>query len=148
MSLRENEMKYNLERFKIAQERSYAYALAEIRNGRKVSHWMWYVFPQIAGLGRSSTAEYYSISCLDEAREYLADEVLGERLIEISSALLELNTNDAETVMGFPDCLKLRSSMTLFSVASGGKKVFNDVIAKYYGGEPDERTLEIIKAPS
>lgn len=137
-----------LRRFKDAQERDYATALAEIRAGQKRSHWMWYVFPQLDGLGFSSTAHYYGIRDLEEARDYLADPTLGGRLREISAALLDLPTNDAHQVFGSPDDIKLRSCMTLFEVASGagseGAEVFARVIDKYYAGRRDPRTLALL----
>lgn len=136
-------MENRLDRFLTAQERSYDAALSEIKNGRKRSHWMWYIFPQIAGLGMSSTAQYYSIADIDEAREYITHPVLGARLLEISRALLTLDTGDATAVMGYPDDLKLRSSMTLFAQVSEDP-VFNAVIDKFYGGRPDTRTLHIL----
>lgn len=136
-------MENRLDRFLTAQERSYDAALSEIKNGRKRSHWMWYIFPQIAGLGMSSTAQYYSIADIDEAREYITHPVLGARLLEISRALLTLDSSDATAVMGYPDDLKLRSSMTLFAQVSEDP-VFNAVIDKFYGGRPDTRTLHIL----
>lgn len=136
-------MENRLDRFLTAQERSYDTALSEIKSGRKRSHWMWYIFPQIAGLGMSSTAQYYSIADIEEAREYIAHPVLGARLIEISRALLTLGSSDATAVMGYPDDLKLRSSMTLFAQVSEDP-VFNAVIDKFYGGRPDTRTLHIL----
>lgn len=132
----------DLIRFHRAQEEMYDTALREIRSGRKRSHWIWYVFPQIAGLGMSGMSQYYAIRDLDEAREYLADKVLRDRLVEISGALLELDTGDARTVMGFPDDMKLRSCMTLFSEADPGETVFTDVLGKFFGGEKDGLTLE------
>ena len=137
-------MTYDLERFVRAQIGSYETALWEIRRGRKCSHWMWYIFPQIAGLGMSSTAQYYAIQDLQEAEEYLAHPILGPRLLEISQALLELDTDDAYAVFGWPDNLKLRSSMTLFSCAAVDRPVFQQVLDKYYGGEPDERTVSLL----
>ncbi len=137
-------MSYDLERFVRAQEHSWHDALAEIRGGRKRSHWMWYIFPQIAGLGMSSTAQYYAIQDLQEAEEYLAHPILGPRLLEISRALLALDTDDASAVFGWPDDLKLRSSMTLFSCAAEDCPVFQQVLDKYYGGLPDERTLALL----
>ena len=134
----------SLERFLQAQEGDYAAALAEIRAGRKRSHWIWYIFPQLKGLGRSMTAEYYGIRDLAEAREYLAHPVLRQRLIEISEALLGLPSNDADEVMGFPDNLKLRSSMTLFALADPSCPVFRQVLDKFFGGRPDERTKELL----
>lgn len=136
-------MENRLDRFLSAQERSYDAALSEIRSGRKRSHWMWYIFPQIAGLGFSSTAQYYAISDIQEAKDYISHPVLGTRLIEISNALLKLESSDATAVMGYPDDLKLRSSMTLFAQVSGDP-VFRAVLDKFYGGSPDSRTLRIL----
>ena len=137
-------MDASLERFVRAQEHSYDAALREIRGGRKRSHWMWYIFPQIAGLGMSSTAQYYAIYDLTEAEEYLAHPILGPRLLEISRALLALDTSDADAVFGWPDNLKLRSSMTLFHCADPDCPVFQQVLDKFFGGRPDERTLAIL----
>ena len=134
---------HNLNRFISAQERSYDAALREIKSGRKRTHWMWYNFPQIAGLGFSSTAQFYAISSMQEAKDYYAHPVLGKRLVEISEALLALDTNDAGAVMGYPDDLKLRSSMTLFLAASGDA-VFQRVLDKFYSGKPDSKTLSIL----
>lgn len=136
-------MNSRLDRFLTAQERSYDTALREIKNGHKRSHWMWYIFPQIAGLGMSSTAQYYSIADIEEAKEYIDHPVLGARLLEISRALLTLDSSDATAVMGYPDDLKLRSSMTLFAQVSEDP-VFNAVIDKFYSGRPDTRTLHIL----
>ena len=138
-------MRYDLERFKKAQTQDYGNALREIRNGRKKSHWMWYVFPQVRGLGHSSMADYYGISGIDEAKAYLADLVLGPRLAEISEALMELEEKDAAKIFGFPDVLKLRSCMTLFAAVSGENSVFQKVLDAYYQGEKDERTLALLK---
>lgn len=136
-------MREHLERFKEAHQRDYATALAEIRSGRKKSHWMWYIFPQIAGLGMSYTAQLYAIKDIEEARQYIAHPVLGARLIEISNALLTLDCSDATAVMGYPDDLKLRSCMTLFAQVSDDP-VFDAVLAKFYGGRADARTLELL----
>ena len=133
-----------LKRFLDAQERDYEQALKEIRSGRKRSHWIWYIFPQLEALGYSSTAKYYGIRDLDEAKAYLAEPTLRARLIEISEALLSLPENDPSIVMGYPDDLKLRSSMTLFAVADPGCPVFQQVLDKYYGGRSDPRTLELL----
>ena len=135
----------SLERFYAAQKDSYGQALKEIKNGRKRSHWMWYIFPQIAGLGMSSTAQYYAITDLQEAKKYMADNVHGGRLLEISGALLDLETVDAHEVFGYPDDMKLRSSMTLFSAAAPEQEVFQKVLDKYFGGKQDERTLQLLK---
>ena len=138
-------MAYNLSRFHKAQQSSYKTALAEIRSGRKRSHWIWYIFPQIQGLGFSSTAQYYAIENLDEAKAYLADPVLRERLLEISNALLALDSCDPSEVMGYPDDLKLRSSMTLFSLAEPECTVFRDVLDKFYDGQEDSRTIALCR---
>ena len=134
----------SLKRFLDAQEYDYNTALAEIRAGRKGSHWIWYIFPQIAGLGSSGTATYYAIKDMGEAREYLAHPVLRQRLLEISEALLELDGGDPLAAMGSPDDLKLRSSMTLFAFAEPECEVFQKVLDKYYGGKMDKRTVSIL----
>ncbi len=138
-------MAYDLSRFLKAQERDYAQALREIRSGRKRSHWMWYIFPQIQGLGFSHTAQFYAIENLDEAKEYLAHPVLGARLKEISAALLELEGLSASEIFGYPDDLKLRSCMTLFRLADLDCDVFEAVLDRYYDGEPDSRTVRIVR---
>lgn len=137
-------MKYELSHFYNAHESNYQRALSEIKNGRKVSHWMWYIFPQLKGLGHSATSEYYGIFDLDEAKAFLNDEYLGSHLIEISSALLQLDCNDAETIMGRPDNMKLKSSMTLFSLADPENDVFKIVLEKFFKGKPDCRTLKML----
>jgi uncharacterized protein (DUF1810 family) len=138
---------YNLERFTDAQRTDYATALSEIKSGRKQSHWMWYIFPQVLGLGYTSTSILYSIKDLDEATAYLKHKVLGKRLIEISNALLALETNDAHKIFGSPDDMKLRSSMTLFTLVPGADKVFQKVLDKFFNGIKDDRTLQLLKAP-
>ena len=134
---------YDLSRFLEAQKNSYDTALREIRAGRKRSHWMWYIFPQIQGLGFSSTAQYYAICDLQEAKDYLAHPVLGARLKEISSALLDLEGLSASEIFGYPDDLKLRSCMTLFRMADLNEPIFLEVLEKYYDGKPDSRTVEL-----
>lgn len=134
----------NLKRFLNAQAADYETALREIRAGRKKSHWIWYIFPQLKELGKSSTARDYGIRDLDEARAYLADPVLCSRLLEISGALLDLPGSDPRAVMGHPDDLKLRSSMTLFAAVDPEQKVFQQVLDKYYNGIPDPLTLELL----
>ncbi|MCD8307015.1 MAG: DUF1810 domain-containing protein [Clostridia bacterium] len=138
-------MAADLNRFLKAQAYSYDDALAEIKAGGKRSHWIWYIFPQITGLGMSGMADYYAIEDIDEARAYLANDTLRARLVEISTALLELESNDPLEVMGWPDNLKLRSSMTLFHEADPSIEVFQKVLDKYYGGEPDQKTLSILE---
>lgn len=134
-----------LERFIDAQDKNYDVALKEIRSGKKRSHWIWYIFPQISGLGNSSISQYYSIKDLQEAKAYMANEYLNRNLLEISSALLLLESNDINSIMGSPDDLKLRSCMTLFSIASPSEKVFQQVLDKYYNGIPDKYTINIIQ---
>ncbi len=135
---------YDLRRFISAQKQDYLTALEEIRRGRKRSHWMWYIFPQLRGLGMSSTSYFYGIESLEEARAFLDDPYLGGNLREISQALLSLDTGDARSVMGSPDDLKLRSSMTLFSLAAPEEPVFKKVLEKFYRGVQDPATLRIL----
>ena len=137
-------MNYNLDRFVQAQAYSYETALSEIKNGCKRTHWMWFIFPQLRELGRSSTAKYYGIENLEEAKMYLAHPVLGTRLKEISEALLQLETNSPIQVMGDIDGLKLRSSMTLFAEIEGYDSVFGKVLDKYYNGNKDMGTIHIL----
>ncbi|MCR5815234.1 MAG: DUF1810 domain-containing protein [Desulfovibrio sp.] len=141
-------MSRDLERFLQAQEHVYADALREIRNGEKQSHWMWFIFPQIRGLGRSSMAEYFGIKDIDEARAYLCHPILALRLREISGELLHLKERDPKRIFGPLDAMKLRSCMTLFDIAEeeGNQKpsVFKQVLDQYYGGEPDAATLRIL----
>ena len=135
---------YDLDRFLKGQARNYDAALQEIREGCKRSHWMWYVFPQIQGLGYSSTAQYYAIRDLGEARAYLQHPILRERLLEISNALLALDSHNASAVFGWPDDMKLRSSMTLFAQAEPSCDVFQRVLDQYFNGKMDENTLSIL----
>lgn len=134
----------DLTRFFLAQQGVHEQALAEIRAGRKRSHWMWFVFPQLAGLGHSATAQYYAIADLGEAAEYLADPVLGPRLVEITTALLNQPNRDSGQVLGYPDGLKLHSSMTLFAQVPGASPVFAQVIDEFFGGQPDHATLSLL----
>lgn len=141
-------MKYadnDIQRFAAAQSNEvYDRALAEIRAGRKCGHWIWYVFPQARGLGMSRNANYYGIGSWKELRAYVADDLLMRRLVEISQALLELEGNDPVSVLGGIDAVKVRSSMTLFELASDNP-VFGQVLDKYYGGERDSLTLKLVK---
>jgi uncharacterized protein (DUF1810 family) len=137
---------FDLERFVKAQEGMYHRALAELRMGRKESHWMWFIFPQVAGLGSSSTARFYAIKSRQEAQAYLGHPVLGPRLLECSRALLRRQGKSASEIFGYPDDLKLRSSMTLFDSVSESDSVFARVLAQYYEGQPDDRTLELLKS--
>lgn len=133
-----------LNRFLTAQEYNYEDALKEVRNGKKCSCWMWYVFPQIKGLGQSNMAVFYSIKDKKEAEDYLKHEVLGKRLREITEELLKLETNNADQVFGYPDNLKLRSSMTLFACVASEEKMFQDVLNKFFCGQMCERTLKLL----
>lgn len=134
----------DLQRFIDAQNYNFQSALEEIRNGRKTSCWMWYVFPQICGLGYSFMAKQYEIHNLQEARDYLGNEILRSRLEEICQAALEVDSDDPFLVFGSPDDRKLKSSMTLFEAAEPENKLFGRVLEKYFHGERDERTLEIL----
>ena len=133
----------NLERFLGAQQSAYPEALAEIRQGKKRSHWMWFIFPQLRGLGNSTTAWYYGIENLEEAKSYLAHPILGQRLREITAVLLTLQTQNPAEIFGWTDSMKLRSSMTLFYLASG-EALFARVLQKYYGGTRDDLTLKML----
>jgi uncharacterized protein (DUF1810 family) len=134
-----------LTRFLQAQEGSYRTALDEIKQGRRRSHWMWYIFPQIAGLGFSETARFYAIKNRQEAKAYLEHSVLGPRLIEISEELLRVEGKTANQIFGTPDDLKLRSSMTLFLEVAQSDSVFQAVLDKYFNGQPDQRTLNLLQ---
>ena len=137
---------FNAKKYLDAQNDSYGsydQALAEIRNGMKVGHWIWYIFPQLKGLGMSSTSQYFGIRDLDEAKEYLQNQLLRDRLIEISEALLEQSGN-IKNIVGFVDAMKVRSSMTLFQAADPEIEVFGKVLDKFYDGKPDDITLRII----
>ncbi len=135
----------DLERFVDAQAGTYDQALAELRAGRKTSHWMWWVFPQVAGLGMSDTSRTYAVAGLAEARAYLRHDVLGPRLRECCRALLALADVSATRVLGEIDAIKLRSSMTLFAVADPAEPVFTEVLDRFYDGERDERTVRLLE---
>ena len=134
----------DLKRFLDAQENDFERALAEIKRGRKQSHWMWYIFPQIAGLGFSETSRFYAIKNKEEAELYLAHPVLGARLVEISEALLEIEGKTANQIFGSPDDMKLKSSMTLFGALKNTNPVFQSVLDEYFNGTSDPRTLQLI----
>lgn len=134
---------YDLDRFVKAQEKMYDIALNEIKNGKKISHFMWYIFPQLKGLGYSDISNYYGISGLDEAKEYLEDEILGNRLYNITLELLKIEEDNPINIFGNVDALKLKSSMTLFDIVSDDE-IFYDVLKKYYGGKKDERTIALL----
>ncbi|GAA2587256.1 DUF1810 domain-containing protein [Winogradskya consettensis] len=137
----------DLDRFRTAQEGVHEQALAELRAGSKRSHWMWFVFPQIAGLGTSPTARKYAISDIEEARAYLADPVLGTRLTECAQAMLGVEGRTANQILGYPDDLKLRSSMTLFARAAADPSIFEEVLRRYYDGVHDPATVDLIGVP-
>ena len=134
----------NLDRFLDAQQSTYASALEELRAGWKQNHWMWFIFPQIAGLGYSSTAQVYAIRNLDEAAAYIAHPVLGPRLIECCEALLLHSERSARDILGSPDDLKLRSCATLFAKVQPSHPVFGKILSTFYSGNPDTLTLELI----
>ena len=133
-------MTSDLQRFLDAQSATYDQALAELRAGEKRTHWMWFVFPQIAGLGRSGMAQRFAIQDLDEARDYLAHPTLGRRLVECAKALTDLDTDDPERVFGSVDAMKLRSSMTLFARAAPDQPIFREVLDHYFDGTEDDAT--------
>ena len=137
--------RFNLSRFRSAQQAIFPTALDELRAGSKRSHWMWFVFPQLRGLGHSPTAHIYGISSIDEARAYLADSILGERLQLVTAATLAVEGSSASDIFGSPDDLKFHSSMTLFSVADGGaNSLFRSALDRFFAGQADAKTLELL----
>lgn len=134
---------YNLQRFIDAQERNYDKALSEIKRGRKRSHWIWYIFPQINGLGHSSTSIYYSIKSIDEAKEYLNNDILRKHLLEISEELYKLDDNIYD-ILGYIDALKFSSCMTLFNYIDPSIEIFKKIIDKFYNGKKDQKTIDIL----
>ena len=135
---------FELKRFVVAQAADYQRALEEIRTGRKRSHWMWYIFPQLAGLGSSPTSQRYAIKSLAEARAYLEHPVLGPRLCEAVAEVLAVEGRSAHEIFGSPDDLKLRSCATLFAAVLPGDSVFQRLLDQYFAGEPDPRTVRLI----
>ena len=136
---------FDLSRFVDAQEGVYETALRELEDGQKRSHWMWFIFPQTAGLGLSSMAQRYAITSRRESKAYLEHPVLGPRLNACCSALLQVEGRSAEEIMGYPDFLKLKSSMTLFAAVSDGASLFSNVLKKYFSDQPDLRTIELLR---
>ncbi len=134
-------MPYELERFVVEQDRDYDTVLGELRRGRKTSHWIWFIFPQIAGLGRSAMSQHFAIGSLDEARAYLAHPVLGPRLRECVGLVLAVEGRTAEEIFGSLDAMKVRSSMTLFHRAAPDEPEFGLVLDRYFDGVEDEATL-------
>ena len=135
---------YNLYRFLTAQAHTYDTVLNELRAGRKASHWMWFIFPQIAGLGHSAMAQRFAITSLNEAKAYLQHPILGTRLRACTQLVLDVNGRSAEEIFGYPDHLKFRSCMTLFLTAAPDNAIFKDVLLKYFDGKPDQLTLDIL----
>ncbi|WP_377153042.1 DUF1810 domain-containing protein [Roseateles sp. UC29_93] len=136
---------HDLQRFLDAQAPQIADVLAELKRGRKLSHWMWYFFPQLRGLGVSSTAQFYGIQSLDEAIAYLDHEVLGPRLRECVALMNTHRNKTAEQILGSVDAMKFRSSLTLFAKASGDEAVFIGALDRYFDGQPDQRTLDLLR---
>ncbi|MDQ0639957.1 uncharacterized protein (DUF1810 family) [Pedobacter sp. W3I1] len=134
-----------INRFLTAQNQAYLKALEEIRAGKKVSHWMWYIFPQLKGLGKSEISEYYALEGIHDATDYLKHPVLGRHLVEISNAVLSLTGRSAHEIFGSPDDMKLRSCMTLFARAKDADQVFKKVLDKYFDGQFDSLTLELLE---
>ena len=135
---------FNLERFKKAQAGDYTLALEEIREGHKRSHWIWYIFPQLKGLGYSGMSDYYGIADLNEAKAYMADPELRAHLLEISDALMKHKGKSASEIFGYPDNLKVRSCMTLFSLAAPEEKIFREVLDAFYDGKADAETIRLL----
>ncbi|MDI1231995.1 MAG: DUF1810 domain-containing protein [Methylobacter sp.] len=135
----------DLSRFTRAQESIYDRALAELRNGRKRTHWMWYIFPQIDGLGHSTTSKNYAIKSLEEARQYLNHPVLGKRLLECAEAVFTVEGRSISEIFGYPDNLKLKSSMTLFACVADPYSIFSRILDKYFNGEKDALTLQLLE---
>lgn len=138
---------FDLRRFVQAQERDYASVLVELKSGRKRSHWIWYVFPQIAGLGSSGMSQKYAISSSDEARAYSEHPVLGPRLSECTQLVLDVQGRTAEQIFPYPDDLKFRSCMTLFERCAADPALFRAALEKYFGGKPDRLTLDLLAKP-
>ncbi len=134
-----------LDKFLKAQETTYQKAFNEIQAGKKTSHWIWFIFPQLSGLGSSENSKYYSISNLEEARFYLEHPILGSRLVSISEILLKLPTSDAHKILGSPDDMKLKSCMTLFSMIPQSDPVFGKVLDKFFDGKKDEKTIQLLE---
>lgn len=139
---------WDLERFVLAQWVNYEDALREMRCGRKQTHWMWYIFPQLRGLGRSAMSMRYGLDGLEEARAYLAHPVLGPRLLECCEAVLKADSNDPWEVFGSPDDLKFCSCLTLFALAAPSVLIFEQLLDKFYGGQKDLRTIQILNRKS
>lgn len=140
--------KCHLQRFLDAQAHTYDTVLAELRAGRKASHWIWFIFPQIAGLGHSDMAQQFSIASLDEAKTYLQHPILGPRLRECTQLVLDVNGRSTEQIFGYPDNFKFRSCMTLFKAATTDNALFKNALLKYFDGQPDQLTMDILAQQS
>lgn len=136
-------MEYDLNRFISAQEKNYEQALKEIKNGKKITHWIWYIFPQLKGLGESYASQFYGLDGIEEAKCYYENDMLKKHLLEISNALLLID-NEIDNILSFPDNLKLKSSMTLFNFVDPSEQVFINIINKFYDGELDQLTLNLL----
>ena len=135
---------FELIRFEDAQENIYPEVIVELRNGRKQSHWMWFIFPQLDGLGNSPTTKRYSIKSVEEAKAYLDHPLLGKRLLECFAILVGVQNRTAEQIFGYPDYLKLQSCVTLFSIVDPLQEVFTQVLGKYYNNKKDQRTIDLL----
>lgn len=135
---------YNFNRFLEAQQGVYDSVLRELESGAKTGHWIWYIFPQISGLGNSELSKHFSISSIDEAIAYLEQPILGARLRQCTKLVTEVNGKSIQEIFGYPDCLKFCSCMTLFSQATQDKHVFEEALEKYFGGKPDVLTLQVL----
>jgi len=135
---------YNLQRFLEAQDHVYDAILGELRAGEKSSHWMWYIFPQITGLGHGGTTQKFAMTSLEEAKAYLQHPILGPRLRECTQLVLNVDRRSAEQIFGYPDNLKFRSCLTLFMTATTDDKIFQDALLKYFDGKPDTLTLDLL----
>lgn len=136
---------FDLSRFTSAQEGIYDGALAELRSGHKRTHWMWYIFPQIDGLGHSTTSKHYAIKSIEEARQYLNHPVLGTRLLKCAEAVLTIEGRSVSEIFGYPDDLKFKSSMTLFACVADPRSVFVRILDKYFDGKQDIKTLRLLE---
>ena len=136
---------YNLKRFLDAQDEVFGQVCSELREGRKRTHWMWFIFPQLKGLGHSTTAEFYALSSLEEAEAYLSHPVLGARLRQCAELVNQIEGRTVDQIFGSPDNLKFRSCMTLFAQLESNNQVFKDALEKHFGGEADTRTLELLR---
>ena len=144
-SLSDSNDQFDLTRFVSAQEMVYARVLFELRNGRKRTHWMWFIFPQIDGLGNSSTTKRYAIKSIEEAQEYLNHPILGKRLNECAALVLAIEKRSISEIFGHPDDMKLKSSMTLFENVAGSDSIFSSILDKYFNGARDSGTLNLLE---